>query len=185
MSVTTRPGLSRRQCLAAALAACAGAAHAQAAGAASPGYRVSDWPAQRATPPLQAVGLEGQPVRLDDFKGRVLLLNFWATWCPPCRAELPSLQALPEWFGEDKVAVLALNFRESGRTARRFLSSSGIQVPVALNPSGDIAKAWGVRAFPTTVLIDRGGQARQVVQGEVDWLSAPALAWVERLLGQR
>ena len=124
-------------------------------------------------------------MRLDDFKGRVLLLNFWATWCPPCRAELPSLQALPEWFGEDKVAVLALNFRESGRTARRFLSASGIQVPVALDPSGDIAKAWGVRAFPTTVLIDRRGQARQVVQGEVDWLSAPALAWVERLLGPR
>jgi peroxiredoxin len=93
--------------------------------------------------------------------------------------------SLIDLFGEDKVAVLALNFRESGRTARRFLSSSGIQVPVALDPSGDIAKAWGVRAFPTTVLIDRSGQARQVVQGEVDWLSAPALAWVERLLGQR
>ena len=149
------------------------------------GFQISDWPRQRAVPALDALSLQSNPVRLSDFRGRVLVLNFWATWCPPCRAELPTLRALPDWFGEDKVAVLALNFQEAGRTVRRFLETSDLKLPVALDPSGDIARAWGIRAFPTTVLVDRQGKPRQIVQGEVDWASATALGWIERLLAAR
>lgn len=184
-------GLTRRGLLGALLGLMAGALPASASLAAdtaagkSPGYQLSDWPAQRPTPALEAQNLQGERVRLADFKGRVVLLNFWATWCPPCRAEMPTLQAVPEWLGEDKVVVLALNHRESGRTARRFLAASGLTLPVLLDPMGEITQAWGVRAFPTTVLIDANGRARQVVQGEVDWSSPTALGWVERLLTQR
>ena len=151
----------------------------------SEGFQISDWPRQRPVPALDALSLQSDRVRFSDFRGKVLVLNFWATWCPPCRAELPTLQALPEWFGEDQVAVLALNFREAGRTVRRFLEASGLKLPVALDASGDIARGWGVRAFPTTVLIDRQGRPRQIVQGEVDWSSATALSWIEHLLVAR
>ncbi|MCB4365930.1 TlpA family protein disulfide reductase [Hydrogenophaga taeniospiralis] len=186
-----RHGLTRRGLLGASLGLWAGALPATALHAADtatgqrPGYQLSDWPAQRPTPALDAQNLQGERVRLADFQGRVVLLNFWATWCPPCRAEMPTLQAVPEWLGEDKVVVLALNHREAGRTARRFLAASGLTLPVLLDPQGDITQAWGVRAFPTTVLIDANGRARQVVQGEVDWSSPTALGWVERLLAQR
>lgn len=178
--------LRRRHLLGASLGAClaAPALAAEAAGA-GPGYQVTDWPRQRPVPGLLAPNLQGEPVRLADFRGRVLLLNFWATWCPPCRAEMPTLQALPEWFGADQVAVLALNYQEAGRTVRRFLEAGALNLPVALDATGDITRAWGVRAFPTTVLIDRQGQARQVVQGEVDWASPVAIGWVERLLALR
>lgn len=186
-----KQGLTRRDLLGSSLGLLASALPAPALPATaaatgkSPGYQLSDWPAQRPTPALEAQNLQGERVRLADFKGRVVLLNFWATWCPPCRAEMPTLQAVPEWLGEDKVVVLALNHRESGRTARRFLAASGLTLPVLLDPMGEITQAWGVRAFPTTVLIDANGRARQVVQGEVDWSSPTALGWVERLLSQR
>jgi len=179
--------LTRRQWLAASLGACLSVpAWAADAPAGKPaGVQISDWPRQRPLPPFDALSLQSDPVRLSDFQGKVLVLNFWATWCPPCRAELPTLQALPEWFGEDKVAVLALNFQEAGRTVRRFLESSGLKLPVALDANGDITRAWGIRAFPTTVLIDRQGKPRQIVQGEVDWAGGTALGWVERLLALR
>lgn len=147
-----------------------------------PGYQVAAWPSQLPTPALDAVDLKGRPVRLADFRGRTVLLNFWATWCPPCRAEMPTLQTVPELLGEDRVVVLALNYMEAGRTARRFVESSGLRLTALLDTSGQITKDWGVRAFPTTVLIDRQGRARQVVQGEVDWSSSVALDWVEKVM---
>lgn len=187
MSQGPADGLTRRQWLVASLGAGLSLPvwAADASTAPPAGVQISDWPRQRPVPALDALNLQSDPVRLSDFRGKLLVLNFWATWCPPCRAELPTLQALPEWFGEDKVAVLALNFQEAGRTVRRFLESSGLKLPVALDANGDITRAWGIRAFPTTVLIDRQGKPRQIVQGEVDWASATALGWIERLLASR
>ncbi len=156
-----------------------------AAGVSSGRPSLLEWPSHRPTPPLDAPNLQGERVRLADFQGRAVLLNFWATWCPPCRAEMPSLQALHHWWGDDQLAVLALNHREAGRTARRFIESAGLTLPVLLDPLGDVTRAWGVRLFPTTVLIDRQGRARQLVQGEVDWESPAALGWVDRLLTLR
>ncbi|MCB2016070.1 MAG: TlpA family protein disulfide reductase [Hydrogenophaga sp.] len=183
--------LTRRQLLGASVGVTVGAGlspvvwAAEALAGKSPGYQVGDWPRSRAVPAFEALSLENTPVRLSDFKGKVLLLNFWATWCPPCRAELPSMQALGEWYGGDKVAVLAVNYQEAGRTVRRFLASSGLKLSVAMDANGAITRAWGIQAFPTTVLIDRQGRPRQVVQGEVDWASPAALGWVERLLAER
>ncbi|MGM9428318.1 TlpA family protein disulfide reductase [Hydrogenophaga sp. MI9] len=187
MTASPARRLTRRQWLATSLGAglVLPAWSADAPAPKSEGFQISDWPRQRPVPALDALSLQSDPVRLSDFRGKVLVLNFWATWCPPCRAELPTLQALPEWFGEDKVAVLALNFQEAGRTVRRFLETSGLKLPVALDANGDVTRAWGVRAFPTTVLIDRQGKPRQIVQGEVDWASATALGWVERVLALR
>jgi thiol-disulfide isomerase/thioredoxin len=146
------------------------------------GFEATDWPPRAPTPVLEALDLQGQRVSLTDFKGRVLVLNFWASWCEPCRAEMPTLQQLPMVLGEDQVAVLGLNFKEGPRRIAQFMQAAGVTLPVALDPQGENARAWGVKVFPTTVLIDPSGRPRMRIRGEVDWSSHQALGWVEALL---
>ncbi len=146
------------------------------------GFEATDWPRRAPTPLLDALNLQGQRVSLADFKGRVLVLNFWASWCEPCRAEMPTLQQLPMVLGEDQVAVLGLNFKEGPRRIAQFTQAAGVTLPVALDPHGENARAWGVKVFPTTVLIDPSGRPRMRIRGEVDWSSHQALGWVEALL---
>lgn len=171
--------LTRRQALRAATGAGVGALvlpHAWA------DAERTDWPAQVATPALDVLDMAGRRVSLADFKGRVLVLNFWASWCEPCRAEMPTLQQLPLVLGEDRVAVLGVNFKEGPRRIAQFTQAAGVTLPVALDPQGEVARAWGVKVFPTTLLIDPSGRARQRIRGEVDWSSHLALGWIEALL---
>jgi thiol-disulfide isomerase/thioredoxin len=181
------PSWPRRTCLAALGSVCLpGWLASPAARAATPGATQRDvrepWPRRTPTPALDALNLQGERVQLADFKGRAVLLNFWASWCEPCKVEMPGLQNLPGLFGEDQLAVLALNFKEPPRRVLQFVNSTGFTLPVLLDPLGDHARAWDVRVFPTTVLIDRQGRARHRLRGEVDWTSAAALAWVDQLL---
>ncbi len=170
--------LTRRQALQVAGAGLMGLALSPARASAER----TDWPRQAPTPALDALDMSGRRVTLADFKGRVLVLNFWASWCEPCRAEMPTLQQLPLVLGEDQVAVLGLNFKEGPRRIAQFTQAAGVTLPVALDPQGDIARAWGVKVFPTTLLIDPAGRARQRIRGEVDWSSPQALGWIETLL---
>jgi thiol-disulfide isomerase/thioredoxin len=143
-------------------------------------YAVSPW--QGAVPPLQAVDTQGKTWRLSELRGRAVLLNFWASWCEPCRAEMPTLQQIADFYGSDKLLILAINFKEHPTRAIQFATSTGLSLPVLLDPQGQTARAWGVKVFPTTVLVDRQGLPRQRVQGEVDWTGAAATQWIEALL---
>lgn len=146
------------------------------------GFEVSDWPGGVSTPALAADDPSGRHWQLSDFRGRVLVLNFWASWCEPCRAEMPALQQLPSVFGADRLALVGVNFRESPQSIARFAATAGLTLPLLLDPLGEVARAWGVRVFPTTVLIDRSGRARQRIRGEVDWRGPAARGWLVRLL---
>lgn len=174
--------LNRRQCLGALGAWGVAAALAPAMAQTKPAFELSDWPRGTPTPALATLDLQGQAVKLADLKGRAVLLNFWASWCEPCRTEMPMLQDLPPLLGEDRLAVIALNFKEPPQRIQRFVAQTSLTLPVWLDPLGEHARAWGVRVFPTTVLIDRQGRARQRVRGEVDWSGNEALGWVERLI---
>ena len=145
-------------------------------------FEVSRWPAGEPAPALQAIDLAGKTWRLADLRGRAVLVNFWATWCPPCRAEMPSLQDMAAIYGPDKIVVLAINFKESRNTAARFAQASALSLPVLLDPDGSIARQWGARVFPTTVLIDSTGQPRQRIRGEVEWSSQGAEQLIAPLL---
>lgn len=125
-------------------------------------------------PPLHATDLSGQVWRLADLRGKAVLINFWASWCEPCRAEMPSLQALAQQPGRDKLVVLAVNFKESLPTVQRFVQQSSLQLPVILDPQGLIARQWGITVFPSTVLIGTDGRVQSVLRGELDWTSAQA-----------
>ena len=144
-------------------------------------YEIAPWPRNKAVPVLSLAGLDGQPWQLARLKGKVVVLNFWATWCEPCRAEMPSLNALAQKHPHD-VVVLAVNYQEAEPRIRRYLETVDIRLPVLLDRDGAAAKAWTRRIFPTTVLIDAKGKPRLVVTGEYDWAGPDAARLIEPLL---
>lgn len=143
------------------------------------GYEVQAWSPNKPVPALQATDLNGKVWRLADLRGKVVLLNFWASWCEPCRAEMPSLQRLGAQHPNDLV-VLAVNFKESSTAVQQFVQRTGLALPVLPDPQGTMARAWGITIFPSTVLIDAQGKVRSVLRGELDWTGADA----QRLLGR-
>ena len=111
--------------------------------------------------------LTGDPVALDDYKGDVIVMNFWATWCPPCRAEMPGLNRFYETHRDDGVVILAINAQESVETVRPFIDANGFTFPVLLDLHGQVAQQYSTRSFPTTFIIDREGTIQHVQTGEI------------------
>lgn len=166
--------LSRRSLLRAALlTAGTGLAtvRARAQGLTGPAYAVTPWSGPVAFSLLDTAGKAWRPA---DLAGKAVLLNFWASWCEPCRAEMPTLQQVADLYGPDKLLVLAINFKEPAARAVQFAKTTGITMPVLLDMDGKAAHQWGVKVFPTTLLLDTRGRPRQRVQGEVDWTSGAA-----------
>jgi len=168
--------LRRRSLL---LAACAPALQALAGD--DPQAARKEWPRKRATPAVELAGLDGPAWQLASARGRPVLLNFWATWCEPCRAEMPALQQLARAHQDQGLQLLAVNYKEGEPAVRRFLQATGLELPVLLDRDGAAAKAFDVRIFPSTIGIDRQGRARFVVTGEFDWSSPLAARWVGEL----
>lgn len=137
------------------------------------GYEVQAWNPRKPVPTLQASDLNGKVWRLADLRGKVVLLNFWASWCEPCRAEMPSLQRLAAQHPHELV-VLAVNFKESSTTVQQFVQRTGLTLPVLTDPQGGMARAWGITIFPSTVLMDADGRVRSVLRGELDWTGTDA-----------
>ena len=148
-------------------------------------HTVRAWPAGRPAPPLDLVDLAGQRWRLEALAGQVVVLNFWATWCVPCRTELPSLEALAARRKSDGVVVAAVNYREAPDVIRDFLQRAPFKPPILLDSDGDATVAWTPRVFPTTVLVDRDGRPVHVVVGDLDWQGAEAKALLDPLVAAR
>ncbi|CAN7200563.1 TlpA family protein disulfide reductase [Polaromonas sp. LjRoot131] len=173
---------SRRQFLQAAITASAGAAWLQARGQGltGPAYEVGPWAG-----PVSALGLvdtTGKTWQPADLRGRAVLLNFWASWCEPCRAEMPTLQQVADFYGPDKLLVLAINFKEPAARALQFAKTTGVTLPVLLDLKGEAARRWGVKVFPTTLMMDSVGRPRLRVKGEVDWTGPTAEKLIAGLL---
>jgi thiol-disulfide isomerase/thioredoxin len=160
--------MRRRDWLVAAMGAGAGKAGAARLPDGGPGYQVQPWAQRGPTPAVPEYDEAGRTWRLGQLRGRAVLLNFWATWCEPCRAEMPALQTLAA-RESDRVQVLTINLKESPETIARFVAATGLHLPVLRDPMGDCARAWGVRIYPSTVLLDTGGHPRALVRGALDW----------------
>ena len=148
------------------------------------GYLVRPWDARRAAPRLELTDLAGKPWSLAALKGHAVVMNFWASWCEPCRAEMPSLELLAQRLEGDGLVVVAINYKEAIPAIRRFLEAQPVTLPILLDRDGEAAGAWTPRIFPSTVLVDRAGQPRQVVVGELDWTGAAARELVDPLLAR-
>jgi peroxiredoxin len=107
----------------------------------------------------------GEPVRLEDYRGKVVYLDFWASWCGPCRQSLPWMEQLRHDFGEAGLAVIAVNVDENPADAMRFLRRFEVGYPVVGDARGAIAARYDVRDMPSSYLIDRSGVVREVHRG--------------------
>jgi len=142
---------------------------------------ITPWPKGKAAPSLELADLEGRSWTLDQLRGKVVLLNFWATWCEPCREEMPSLVALSRQY-PDRLVVLAVNYQENPAKINRFLEAVPLSFPVLLDRDGTVTKAWTRRIFPTSVLLDVRGQPQVMVLGEFDWAGPQAQRLISPLM---
>jgi len=136
----------------------------------------------RTAPTLARTDLAGKPVDLRDLKGRVVLVNFWATWCEPCRAEMPSFERLRASLESQRVAVLAVNLAEPEARIRRFLDTMPLRYPILLDRDGTTARAWQARVLPATYVIAPDGKIRYRHLGELDWSSPEVRELILKLL---
>ena len=142
---------------------------------------------QEITPPVEAPdftlkNLEGSSVSLKDFAGKVVFLNFWATWCGPCRVEMPSMEKLWQRFKEEAFVILAVDLREGKEEVSSFIKDYDLTFSVLLDSRGEVASMYAVRAIPTTYLLDSEGIMVGKALGARDWASEDAFDLIEHLL---
>lgn len=143
-------------------------------------YARTEWPARQTVPALQGADIAGRAWDLAELKGKVIVLNFWGTWCPPCVEEIPALQALHDTVDDD-VQVISVSVKDSASAVRRFVKSHQVTFPVLLDARGELASRWGLKSVPTTVLIDKQGRPRWRIEGMVDWAEREPAGWLDAL----
>ena len=123
------------------------------------------------SPRLELPGLDGRHYRLSDYRGRVVVVNFWATWCPPCIAELPTLQQVWKQLHTDNFDVFAVNLGEEEETIRRFIDrfEPKLEFPILLASDESIMKDWRIQALPTSYIIDKVGRWAYIELGPRDF----------------
>jgi peroxiredoxin len=128
-------------------------------------------------------GLDGKKVSLADYKGKVVLLNIWATWCAPCVAEMPSMQKLYQELKHEDFELLAVSVDESGAEAiTPFMEKHKLSFPVLLDPRGDIKSLYQVTGITESFLIDKDGIIVEKVIGPRDWAAAGAISYFQNLI---
>jgi thiol-disulfide isomerase/thioredoxin len=143
--------------------------------------------APRPMPVHPFIDENGVETALSDFRGRVLLVNFWATWCAPCRVEMKSLDRLEAALGGDDFAVIPISLDlEGAEIVLPFYAEYGLDhLPVALNPKGEIGAALALTGLPTTIVVGRDGNGLGYMLGPAEWDSADAKALIEWFIEQR
>jgi len=121
------------------------------------------------TPTLRLSSLAGNELKLDDFRGRTVIVNFWATWCEPCVAEMPALQRLRNRLAAEGIEVIAVNYEENPARIRPFVERLGLTFPIVRDHDGTARSAWHVDVFPATFVIGPDQRIVWQAAGEIDW----------------
>jgi DsbE subfamily thiol:disulfide oxidoreductase len=127
----------------------------------------------------------GKKISLSDYRGKVVLLNFWATWCPDCRTEMPSMDRLYREFKGQGFEIVAVNVKDKREDALAFIKKNKISYPVMMDPEGDVGLLYGAFAMPTTYLIDRNGVVLARMWGSTDWNSPAARKLIGEIIQQK
>jgi cytochrome c biogenesis protein CcmG, thiol:disulfide interchange protein DsbE len=141
------------------------------------------YPSGTAPPRFGGRTLDGD-LSMTDVSGKVVLVNFWASWCAECRPEMPVLERLHREFGRRGLAVVGINAREDTARIRRYAKELGLTFPLVLDPDGRLNAQYGVIGLPTTFLVGRDGRAVAFAVGAREWGGAPARALIEALLAE-
>jgi thiol-disulfide isomerase/thioredoxin len=113
--------------------------------------------------------LAGEDISLSSYRGKVIFLNFWATWCGPCRAEMPSMQKMYEALKGEDFEIIAVNLQENEDVVKQFIEESGYTYPILLDTTGRIGGTYGARSIPTTYIIDKNGFVLGGLIGSREW----------------
>jgi cytochrome c biogenesis protein CcmG/thiol:disulfide interchange protein DsbE len=151
---------------------------------AMPSYRQGE--ASIAGKPAQdfPITLSGKPERLSDLKGKVVVLNFWATWCPPCVEETPALNRLQKYIDSRNGMVLGVSVDEDGAAYEKFLKDQTVVFPTYRDATKKSATDYGTSMYPETYVIDRRGKIARKFVGAQQWDSPEMLAYFDAILGQ-
>lgn len=120
-----------------------------------------------AAPDFELVDLEGNAHRLSEYKGQGVLLNFWGTWCPPCKAEMPYMENQYKEFEEKGVQILAVNIKQSNYTVETFRDQYGLTFPIVIDKNESVRRAYDVLPLPTTILINEDGIIEDIITTEM------------------
>ena len=147
----------------------------------APAQPLNEWKGGSA-PALELTDVDGKVHRLADYRGKAVLVNFWATWCVPCREEMPSMEQLRAAMQGKPFVVLAVNVGEGGRVARDFADKMSLGFPLLLDRDTKTTKAWGARILPASFVVGPDGRIRYSYMGAIDWTQADVRASIERLI---
>ena len=135
-------------------------------------------------PDFSGLSPDSRPLSLSKLRGKVVVINFWASWCHECRPEMPALEQLHREFAGRGLAIVGVNARENSEAVRRYAKEVGLSFPLVLDPEGKINALYGVIGLPATFVIGRDGRAVAFGIGSRKWESAPARALIEALLAE-
>ena len=143
------------------------------------GFKVFKAPQPLGEVSLQPLG--GGTSSLSSQKGKVVLLNFWATWCPPCRAEMPSMEKLWQKNKDKAFSIVGVSVGESPQTVKDFVAKQGYTYPIFVDPAGELGAAFGARSIPTTYVLDKNGDAIAGKVGGAEYDSPEAVAFFAQM----
>jgi len=134
-------------------------------------------------PDFQLEDTEGNKVSLSDLRGKVVMVNLWATWCPPCIEEMPSMERLHEVMAGEDFVMLAINTEQNGRTVvPEFLQKTPYTFPILYDDKGVVQKLYGVYKFPESFIVGKDGKVVEKVIGPFDWSSAKTINYLKGLV---
>ena len=148
------------------------------------GADLKPWPGGP-TPALSLKDMEGRPQSLEAYRGKVVIVNFWATWCEPCREEMPSLNKLRKSLEGQPVQMFAINVAEGEARINGFLEKVPLDFPVLLDRESTVLKAWKVRLMPATFILGKDGRVRYTFSGARDWADESVRAAIVALAAER
>lgn len=137
------------------------------------------------TPDFALPAPAGKKISLNDFKGNLVFLNFWASWCDPCKEEMPAMERLYQEFKNKGLVVLAVNVKDSRKNALAFIKELKLTYPIVLDPDGQVGLLYGAWGLPTTYLIGRDGEGLARLWGPADWYSPGARELIKNLLNEK
>jgi peroxiredoxin len=137
------------------------------------------------TPDFTLPDPAGKKVSLKDFRGKLVMLNFWATWCAPCREEMPTMERLYQEFKNKGFVILAVDVKDKKTDALAFIKELKLTYPVVFDPDGEIGLLYGAWGLPATYLIGAKGEGLARMWGPADWYSPGARALIQALLSQK